>query len=165
MGEPSTSEIPEPRSYPLCYNTTMTDHPVFSFVFDRGAAWRQFLQIAPRDVVLAVLARLPPEPAWDGCLVYEGPSPDGHAGEVCVGIVGPAADGLQESLVAAFEELGIPVPQIWEGGPEVRDRIATVRNGVWASPGPVVTGISPSRGRRAASRWSDGACRSPAAWS
>jgi len=105
-------------------------------VFDRGAAWRQFLQVAPRDVVLAVLARLPPATAWEGCLVYEGPSPADQAANVCVGIVGSAAANLQESLVAAFEELGIPVPQIWEGGPEVRDRIATVRNGVWTSPDP-----------------------------
>lgn len=114
----------------------MTDEPVFSFVFDRGTAWRQFLQVSPRDVVLAVLARLPPEPAWEGCLVYEGPSPDGHLGMVCVGIRGEAADTLQESLVAAFEELGIPVPQIWEGGPEIRDPIAVVAGGVWSSPPP-----------------------------
>jgi len=112
----------------------MDDQPVFSFAFDRGAAWRQFLQVSARDVVLAVLARVPPAPECEGCLVYEGPSPDGQEGTVCVGLTGPAADAVQEALVTAFEELGIPVPAIWEGGPAPRDRIAVVRNGVWSTP-------------------------------
>ena len=119
----------------MCYNGTMTDEPVYSFVFDRGAAWREFLQVAPRDMVLAVLARLAPRPAWEGCLVYEGPSPEGRDGTVCVGIIGAASAELQEALVASFEELGVPVPEIWEGGPEVRDRIAVARDGVWTTPG------------------------------
>jgi hypothetical protein len=62
----------------------MDDQPVFSFAFDRGAAWRLFLQVSARDVVLAVLARVPPAPAWEGCLVYEGPSPENQGGTVCV---------------------------------------------------------------------------------
>jgi hypothetical protein len=112
----------------------MDDQPVFSFAFDRGAAWRQFLHVSARDVVLAVLARIPPSPEWVGCLVYEGPSPVDQEGTVCVGITGHAAAPVQEALVTAFEELGIPVPAIWEGGPEPRDRIAVVRNGVWSAP-------------------------------
>ena len=117
----------------MCYNSPMSDATLFSFAFDRGAAWRQFLQVSARDVVLAVLARVPPAPEWEGCLVYEGPSPDGQEGTVCVGLTGPAADAVQEALVMAFEELGIPVPAIWEGGPAPRDRIAVVRGGVWST--------------------------------
>jgi hypothetical protein len=112
----------------------MSDAPLFSFAFDRAAAWGQFLQVSARDVVLAVLARVPPAPEWEGCLVYEGPSPVELLGTVCVGILGPAADAAQEVLVASFEGLGIPVPAIWEGGPAPRDRIAVVRNGVWSTP-------------------------------
>lgn len=118
----------------MCYNAHMSDAKLYSFVFDRGVAWREFLQVAPRDIVLAVLARLEPPPGWEGCLVYEGPSPEGREGMVCVGIIGAAAAELQEALVASFEALGIPVPEIWEGGPEVRDRIAVARDGVWESP-------------------------------
>ena len=120
----------------MCYNCSMTDEPVYSFVFDRQAAWREFLQVAPRDVVLAVLARVPPQPGWEGCVVYEGPSPDSHIGTVCVGIRGGSAAEVQESLVSTFEKIGIPVPQIWEGGPEIRDRIAVARDGAWSSPEP-----------------------------
>ena len=118
----------------LCYKSGMSDAPLFSFAFDRGAAWRQFLQVSARDVVLAVLARVPPAPEWEGCLVYEGPSPDDQEGTVCVGIAGRAAEAVQEALVTAFEELGIQVPAIWEGGPAPRDRIAVVRSGVWSTP-------------------------------
>ncbi len=103
-----------------------------SFIFDRASANAAFPQIAPRELVLAVLAGVPPRPEWEGCQVYQGPAPEGSpATAVCIGLTGPAADALQEALVMAMERLGISVPQIWEGGPEATETIAVARGGRW----------------------------------
>jgi hypothetical protein len=103
-----------------------------SFVFDLSSANAAFPQIAPRELILAVLAGVPPQPAWEGCEVYQGPAPDGSPpGTVCIGLRGPAADALQEAVVTAMERFGVSVPQIWEGGPEPSAMIAVVRGGRW----------------------------------
>jgi len=112
----------------------MTDLPTFSFVYDRAEAARVFTEISTRSLLLAILARVPPEPGWEGCLVYRGEAPESSARLVCIAMRGPAAMEVQEAVVRAFEATGIPVPAIYEGGPEPQQEIARVVNGVWASP-------------------------------
>jgi hypothetical protein len=113
----------------------MTEHETYSFTFDKAVALSVFQQIGIRDLVLAVLAGIVPEPGWEGCVVYEGPTPSDPATTGCVGIRGPAADEVQRVLVEAFEGFDIPVPAIYEGGPEERQPIARVSSGRWAGPG------------------------------
>jgi hypothetical protein len=110
----------------------MMTTPVHSFLIDRDSAEQVFQQVSVRDMVMAVLATVPPMPVWNGCLVYEGPAPDGEPGTACIGLAGGASDDVQEVLVSAFERLGVKIPKIYEGGPEVRQSIARVRDGVWA---------------------------------
>ena len=86
------------------------------------------------DHLIAMLARLVPEPDWEGCLVYKGAAPDDSARMVCIGMSGPAAVRVQEKLVETFETTGIPVPTIYEGGPEPQLELARVTNGKWATP-------------------------------
>jgi hypothetical protein len=105
----------------------------YSFVYDRNSADAAFHGIAARELTLSVLAGLPPEPAWDGCLVYQGPSPLGGA-TVCIVTRGPGADELQLRLVEAFERQAIPVLEVYEGGPEVAKPIAAARAGRWSIP-------------------------------
>ena len=105
----------------------------YSFVFDRQVAGDVFKQVGKREILLAILATITPEPDWGGCLVYEGETPLGDVKTVCVGTRGPAADRLQERLIEGFEKLRIPVLQVYEGGPEVRDRIARVSEGKWVT--------------------------------
>lgn len=107
----------------------------YSFVFDRKAAGEVFKQVGKREIVLAVLATIPPDPAWDGCLVYEGETPLGEVKTVCVGTRGSKADKVQERLVEGFEKLGIPILQVYEGGPEVKEPIAKAVEGKWVDSG------------------------------
>ena len=53
---------------------------------------------------------------------------------VCIAMCGPGAMQVQERVVEAFEATGIPVPTIYEGGPETQLEIARVADGAWASP-------------------------------
>jgi hypothetical protein len=92
-----------------------------------------FRKVGKREIVLAILATLPPEPHWDGCLVYEGETPLEDVRTVCVGTRGPAADEVQERLVEGFEKLGVRVLQVYEGGPEVRESIAKASEGKWVT--------------------------------
>lgn len=112
----------------------MTDDPTYSFTFDRAVAFRVFQEIGIRDLVLAVLAGIVPGPEWEGCCVFEGPTPDDPSTTCCVGIRGGAADQVQQALVEAFEGFDIPVPAIYEGGPEERQSIARVSDGTWEGP-------------------------------
>lgn len=112
----------------------MGDDTTFSFVYDRAEAARVFQEIGTSGLLMAILARVPPEPGWEGCLVYQGDAPDGSARTVCIGIRGPSAMRVQEQLVETFEATGIPVPAIYEGGPEPRHELARVVNGVWSTP-------------------------------
>lgn len=109
----------------------MRDRPLFSFVYDRGSAALAFPQTDTDHLVLAVLAGLPPEPGWEGCEVYEGPSPLDPESTVCIGIRGLAADIVQERLVEAFERFGVDVRQVYDGGPLVRRKIARAAQGGW----------------------------------
>ena len=105
----------------------------YSFVYDKVSADAAFHGIAARELTLSVLAGLPPQPAWDGCLVYQGPSPLGGA-TVCIATQGSGADELQLRLVEVFERQAIPVLGVYEGGPEVAKPIATARAGRWSVP-------------------------------
>jgi hypothetical protein len=105
----------------------------YSLVFDHRAVAGVFRQIGKRELVLAILARLTPEPSWEDTLVYEGQSPLEEGWTVCIGTCGPAADVVQERIVEALESFGIQVLQAYEGGPEERGRIARVASGHWAS--------------------------------
>ena len=105
----------------------------YSFVFDRQASNEAFKQVGKRELMLAILATVLPEAQWEGCLVYEGETPLEEVRTVCIGIQGPAADKVQERLVEAFEKQGVPVLQIYDGGPEVRERIAVVSGQKWTT--------------------------------
>jgi hypothetical protein len=102
----------------------------YSFVFDRQAAVSAFRGVEPRAVTMALLAGLAPDPAWEGCEVGLGESPLGP-GTVCVRTRGPGAGELQLRLVEAFERQGVPIRQVYEGGPDEVAVLATVRGGRW----------------------------------
>jgi hypothetical protein len=104
----------------------------YSFVFDRQAANEVFKQVGKRELILAILATVTPEAQWEGCLVYEGETPLEAVRTVCIGIRGPVADKVQERLVEAFEKQRVPVLQVYEGGPDVRERMAVVSGGKWS---------------------------------
>ena len=107
--------------------------PVYSFVFDRGEALKAFPQTGKYDLILGVLASMPPEEEWEGCVVYEGASPMQELQTVCIGIEGGRADEVQEKLVEGFEQRGVPVLQVYEGGPEVQEIFAKVENKSWVA--------------------------------
>jgi hypothetical protein len=112
----------------------MTDQSTFSFVYDRVSAAQVFQEIGTKGLLLAVLARVPPMPEWEGCLVYKGQAPDDSARMVCIAMSGPSAIQVQERVVEAFEATGIPVAAIYEGGPEPQLELARVVGGRWAEP-------------------------------
>jgi len=106
---------------------------VYSFVFDRGEALKAFPQTGKYDLILGVLASMPPEAEWEGCVVYEGKSPMEGLQTVCIGIEGALADQVQEKLVEGFEQRGVPVLRVYEGGPEIQDVYAKVENQTWVA--------------------------------
>lgn len=111
--------------------TTAMSEPVYSLVFDRSEALKSYPQIGKYELVLGILASIPPEPKWEGCLVYEGRTPMEETRTVCIGIQGPMADKIQERLVEGFEQKGIPILQVYEGGPEVQQVYARTEGGKW----------------------------------
>ena len=112
----------------------MNQESTYSFVYDRAEAAQVFQEIGTQGLVLAILARIQPEPEWEGCLVYKGASPEDSVRMVCIGMSGPSAIKVQEKVVETFEALGIPIPAIYEGGPEPQIELAKVTNGVWSTP-------------------------------
>ena len=106
----------------------------YSIVYDRAEAAKVFQEIGTQGLVLAILAGITVEPDWEGCLVYKGAAPEDSARMVCIGMRGPGAMGLQERIVEAFEKTGIPVPAIYEGGPEPQLELARASGGRWSSP-------------------------------
>jgi hypothetical protein len=112
----------------------MNQESTYSFIYDRAEAARVFQEIGTRDLVLAILARIPADEEWNDCLVYKGAAPDDSARMVCIAICGQSAVKVQERIVATFEATGIPVPTIYEGGPEPQLEIAKVVDGEWTSP-------------------------------
>jgi hypothetical protein len=102
---------------------------LFSFVFDRRGAVKVFPGIGVDRLVRAVLARVPPPAAWNGCVVYTGATPlDPGATR------GPGADEAQQQLVEQFEALEIPVLAVYEGGPEQQASLACADDGQWREP-------------------------------
>ena len=112
----------------------MNQESTYSFVYDRAEAARVFQEIGTQGLVLAILARIQPEPEWEGCVVYKGAAPEDSVRMVCIGMSGPSAIRVQEKIVETFEATGIPVPTIYEDGPEPQIELARVKDGVWSSP-------------------------------
>ena len=112
----------------------MGSDETYSFAFDRQAAGQVFQQVATGEILLGLMAGIPPEPEWDGCLVWEGPSPLDPESTACVGTRGPGAAAVQERLVESLERLGVPVLALWEGGPGVTRRLVRAAGGRWVSP-------------------------------
>jgi hypothetical protein len=104
---------------------------LFSFVFDKQAADTKLTALPLRKLVMALLLRRPPEPAWEGSEIFSGNTPlDPHQTR-CVGTRGPAAEALQLRLLETLEALDIPVLEVYEGGPAATEMIATVKDGAW----------------------------------
>jgi hypothetical protein len=105
----------------------------FSFTFDLQSARDAFRQVDTRRMILAVTAALAPQPGWEGCRIYTGPTPEDPGRTGCIATCGPGAEELQRRLVESFERLGVTVLKLYEGGPEATDAIARVSEGKWAS--------------------------------
>jgi hypothetical protein len=105
----------------------------YSFVYDRASADAAFHGIAARELVLSILAAMTPESSWEGCLVYRGSNPIDET-NICLATQGPAADEVQIRLIEALERQGIVVLQVYEGGPEIIEPIATARDEKWSVP-------------------------------
>jgi hypothetical protein len=110
----------------------MNDDLTYSFVYERQSADAAFHGIAARELVLSLLAALPPLPEWEGCVVYQGESPLGGS-TVCIGTRGAGSDQVQLKILEALERQGVRVAEVYEGGPEVAQAIATARDGRWAA--------------------------------
>jgi hypothetical protein len=107
------------------------ENETYCFLYDRRQAAQVFKRIDDRKLVLAILAINPPDPGWDGCVVFRG---DAGQGEdlVCIATRGPAARAAQERLIEGFERHGIVVQQVFEGGPEQEEQTyAHAAGGVW----------------------------------
>ena len=111
----------------------MTTEVTYSFVYDRRSADTAFHGIAPEQLALSILAGIPPERQWEGCLVYLGPSPVDET-TVCIATRGPGAGEVQLHLIEAFERQGVRILEVYEGGPEVSNRVAIARGGRWSLP-------------------------------
>jgi hypothetical protein len=105
----------------------------FSFTFDLQSARDAFRQVDTRRMILAVTATLAPEPGWEGCRIYTGPTPEDLDRTGCIATSGPGAEELQRRLVESLERLGVAVLKLYEGGPVVTDAIASVSDGKWAT--------------------------------
>jgi len=108
--------------------------PVFSFVLDRSEIARSFRGVAPRELLLALLAGIPPQDEWDGCEVGLCPSPLDPTSTVCIVTRGPGAEEAQVGLLAALEHQEMAVRRVYEGGPEKTDLVARAGNGKWVAP-------------------------------
>ena len=106
----------------------------YSFVYDRAEASKVFQEIGTQGLMLAILARIPAQADWEGCLVYTGEAPENDGRMICIAMTGPGAMQVQEQIVENFENTGIPVPAIYEGGPEPKLELARVKDGRWTSP-------------------------------
>ncbi len=104
---------------------------IYSLVYDRKRASEAYQQVDERQIVLAILAGVAPEPSWNESLVYVGDPPDEQRQNVCVAVRGPEAEIIQQRLVEGFEKAGIEVLQIYEGGPEPTTPIAKASEGKW----------------------------------
>jgi hypothetical protein len=104
----------------------------YSFVFDRRVAGQVFKDVGTREIVIAILAAAAPKADWNGCVVYEGESPLSQVETACIGTRGRSADEVQQWLVERLEEFGIPVLQLYEGGPEITQVLARASGGTWS---------------------------------
>ncbi|MFC1611183.1 hypothetical protein ACFL6C_09500 [Myxococcota bacterium] len=105
--------------------------PTYSIVFDKRAADRELTPLSVDSLIMALLVREPPNPQWSGCLIFSGESPMDAATTRCVAMSGPCADEVQQRLVETLESLNIRVLGVYDGGPDIQIRIATVKDGKW----------------------------------
>lgn len=117
-----------------CVTTPPMNDTTYSFVYDRAEAAKVFQEIGTQGLMLAILARIPAHADWEGCLVYSGEAPENDGQMICIGMTGPGAMQVQEQIVENFENTGIPVSAIFEGGPEPQLELARVKDGRWATP-------------------------------
>jgi hypothetical protein len=109
---------------------TMTEHTeALSLSFSIDDARAAFRGIEVGDLLLALLARLPPPPHWEGCLVYRSESaPD----SVRIGFVGPGAGEVRQQLAQGLEGVGVPVLALeTHAEAVVLTAVARVRAGRW----------------------------------
>jgi len=97
--------------------------------FSEAEALRVFKGITGDRVLLAVLAGVQPEPAWEGCTIRVGAAaPD----QIQVDVEGQAADAVLPRLVETLERMGISTRAArtrLEGG----SPLARVSGGRWQS--------------------------------
>jgi len=94
---------------------------------------RAFPSIGDRDLILALLARITPDPRWNGCVVQLYENRTGDEQQVRVGVTGPEAVEVAQLLVTAWEQVGIPVQPVDEKGVAVENALVRVAAGRWES--------------------------------
>jgi hypothetical protein len=106
---------------------------VYSFVFDKVRATQEISSVPVSALVLALLARQPPQDDWAGCEIFSGDTPLDPEKTACIGTRGPGADEVQQRLVETLESLNVPVLAVYEGGPEERELIARAKPPIWST--------------------------------
>ncbi len=102
------------------------------FRFSRDDARTAFPGVAPRRIVLAVLATVQPRQEWSGCRVFLESPWQGDAGSVGVHVDGDAARVVAEELGGAFPRLGIPVRErLSERPTEAAELLVRAGDGRW----------------------------------
>ena len=107
--------------------TPPQDHCTLSF--STTQANKVFPGSGVDSLVLAFLAGIPPQPDWEGCLVFvAGSRPD----QVRLGLRGPAALAVRDHLVDSFARVGLDVlPGEEDDELVVEAPIARVEDGAW----------------------------------
>ena len=106
------------------------NEPLYSFVFDLIEARKSFL-VSTDHMVLALLASVEPAAEWDGCEVFIGDSPGDPLRTACVAVRGASADRVQVAIIEAFERVGIPVLDVYDGAPDAKKVLAKAKDGRW----------------------------------
>lgn len=72
----------------------------YNFVYDRASADTALHGIAARELVLSILATMPPESSRGGCIIYRGSNPIDET-NICLATQCPAAHMVQLRLIEA----------------------------------------------------------------
>jgi hypothetical protein len=107
----------------------MTTPPECSFSFSTAQANKVFPNSHVDSLVLALLAGIPPQPGWEGCLVFQAGS---QPSDVRVGLRGPAALAIRDCLVDSITRIGIDLlPQEDDDELAMEAPIARIEGGAW----------------------------------